>query len=88
MSEYDIGWDVQDLRSRLERLEAGSGGAAGKKGEVRGASALREVSGGLSEHPPVLWKLEAGERLPPFALSLLRLPFPMPHRLWPGSCLQ
>src|SRR5262249_28287521 len=33
---------------------------------------------GLSDAPPHLWKLEANERIPPFAASLLRLPFPPP----------
>jgi len=78
MNEYEIGKDVQDLRSRLERLEAEFTGRTGRLGEQGIATRRHEVSGGLSDAPPLLWKLEANERIPPFAASLLRLPFPPP----------
>src|SRR5262245_44292809 len=81
MNEYEIGKDVQDLRSRLERLEAEFGGRPGRDLREWGIATRRhEVSGGLSDAPPHLWKLEANERIPPFAASLLRLPFPPPRQ--------
>jgi hypothetical protein len=81
MNDYEIGKDVQDLRARLEQLEAGLNGRSEQNFKAgRGASAHHGVSGGLSDAPPEHWKLEGKERIPPFAASLLRLPFPLPSR--------
>lgn len=81
MNEYEIGKDVQDLRSRLERLETESGrrprGGLGAPGI---ASQRHVVSGGLSDAPPIHWKLGPKEQIPPFAASLLRLSFPPPRQ--------
>ena len=61
MSEHEIGREIHDPRSRLERLEASSGtkpscGCAAD----RGASHFHQSSGGVAETKPVEWKLEKG----------------------------
>jgi hypothetical protein len=75
MNEYGIGREVDDLRSRLERLEANSGVKLGGRGAAdRGASFFHQSSGGVAETKPVEWKLEKGARLPPFLSSFMRVP--------------
>src|ERR1700733_9092575 len=92
MSEHEIGREIHDLRSRLERLEASSGtkpscGCAAD----RGASHFHQSSGGVAETKPVEWKLEKGARFPPFLLSYLRIPlagafiFEPPPKRKPGA---
>jgi hypothetical protein len=75
MSEYEIGRDIQDLRSRLARLEANSGikpdcGCV----EDRGASMVHQASTAVADAAPLEWKLEKGARFPPFLLGLLGVP--------------
>jgi hypothetical protein len=75
MSEHEIGREIHDLRSRLERLEASSGTKPGCGCAAdRGASHFHQSSGGVAETKPVEWKLEKGARFPPFLLSYLRIP--------------
>src|SRR6202020_3404672 len=75
MSEHEIGREIHDLRSRLERLEASPGTKPGWGcAPDRGASHFHQSSGGVAETKPVEWKLEKGARFPPFLLSYLRIP--------------
>jgi hypothetical protein len=80
MNEHEIGREVQELGSRLERIEAslrarpGSGGMDGD----RGSSRYHESLGG-TEKKPVEWKLKKGDPLSPFLSTLMRLPLlPVP----------
>jgi hypothetical protein len=80
MSEYEIGRDVQDLRSRVERIESSLRMKPGWAGaDDRGTSISHEISGGTSDVIPVLWKPKAGEPVPPFLSSLLGVPLARDH---------
>jgi hypothetical protein len=76
MNEHEIGREVQELGSRLERIEASLGikpGCGCVDGD-RGASRHHESSGGIAQTKPVEWRLKKGDHLPPFLTSLMRLP--------------
>ena len=76
MNEHEIGREVQELGSRLERIEASlrvKPGYGGVNGD-RGSSRYHKSSGGVAEKKPVEWKLKKGDPLPPLLSSLMRLP--------------
>ena len=76
MNEHEIGREVQELGSRLERIEASlrvKPGYAGVNGD-RGSSRYHKSSGGVAEKKPVEWKLKKGDTLPPLLSNLMRLP--------------
>jgi hypothetical protein len=75
MSDYEIGRDLQELRSRVERLEA-------SLGEHRAPSILRGkgrverhgILPGVDLHKePTVWKPERGMAVPPFFNAILGL---------------
>jgi hypothetical protein len=74
MSEYEIGRDLQDLRSRIEALEGGAHGhgarslAAGRKERFRVAPGLD------AQKAPVIWKQHKDAHLPPYYNRLLGFP--------------
>ena len=72
MSNYEIGRDLQELRSRIEKLETSYGlrDAAGGNGH---GTAVRRHSP-RSKQKPVLWAPEKGARIPPFFNWLFGLP--------------
>ena len=76
MGEYEIGRDLQELRSRVERLEAFRGDdriASGRPG--LGVATFREgFAGAAANSTPVHWKGGKREHVPPFVYSLLDLP--------------
>jgi hypothetical protein len=74
MSEYEIGRDIQELRSRVERIESSLSMKPGWSGaDDRGKS--HKTSVGASDAAPALWKPDPGERVSPFLSSLLGVPF-------------
>jgi hypothetical protein len=75
MGDYEIGRDLQELRSRVERLE-------GLLGEHRAPSIMRGkgrverlgISPGVELHKePTVWKTERGMAVPPFFNAILGL---------------
>jgi hypothetical protein len=75
MSEYEIGRDIQELKSRIERIETGFEESQTVATRAAGRAASRRTSGAiLTEHAPIKWKPQKGELLPPFVNGLLRLP--------------
>jgi hypothetical protein len=75
MSEYEIGRDIQELKSRIERIETGFEESQTVATRAAGRAASRRTSGAiLTEHAPIVWNPQKGERLPPFVHGLLRLP--------------
>jgi hypothetical protein len=73
MSEYEIGRDVQELRSRVEVLEGGTPGR--KRTAAAGTSEGHRAAAGVDiQKPPIAWKQTKGVLLPPLTHSLLRLP--------------
>ena len=76
MNEHEIGREVQDLRSRLQRIEMSLGvkpGCGCNDGD-RGATRHHESSNDLAQKKPVEWKLKKGDHLPPLLSSLMRIP--------------
>jgi hypothetical protein len=74
MSEYEIGRDLQDLRSRIEALEGGGHGHAAQR-VAAGRMAEFSVAPGISrEKPPVVWKPKKDVHLPPFLNRRLGFP--------------
>jgi len=74
MSEYEIGRDLQELRTRVERLE----GKPARFNE-RSVKAGTLVSGQANIHPakkPILWSQRKGVEFPPFINGFFRFP---PH---------
>ena len=87
MSEYEIGRDIQELKSRLDRLEAGLPGGQGPHGPRRVAAM---VHAGVREKHPILWKQQRGLSLPTFAHGMLGLAPDLKvedaeSKTWPGS---
>jgi len=75
MSEYEIGRDLSDLRCRVDRLESALGGDRLPIQASAGVAVCHAaISGVAADKPPVLWKPEKHEYLPPFIYSLLGLP--------------
>jgi hypothetical protein len=73
MSEYEIGRDLQDLRSRIEALEGGPHGR-GVERLARGSLEKFRVAPGIDlQTKPIIWKQEKGAHLPPFVNRLLGL---------------
>ena len=94
MSDYEIGKEIQGLSSRIDRIELRLGvKTACRCTENANISMIRhEATGGISDKEPVLWKLEKGERLPPFISSFMHLPLgvhqfaaPPRSKTWTGS---
>jgi hypothetical protein len=72
MNEYELGRDIQILRSRIEQLESHL------SPEVRarhsGTSAIHEVSAGVTPHrEPLHWKPDKAMQWPPFLSRFLRV---------------
>jgi len=75
MSEYEIGRDFQELRSRVERLEAFLGHdrmVVERRGV--GVATISPRIRAATDTKPIHWKLKKGEQLPPFVYSRLSLP--------------
>jgi hypothetical protein len=71
MSEYEIGRDLQALRSRVELLESGGQG----RRQTAGTSEGHRAAAGLdAQKKPIVWKQTKGVLPPPFMHNLLRLP--------------
>jgi hypothetical protein len=71
MSEYEIGRDLQDLRSRIEALEGGEHGA---ERSAKGRMERFRVAPGIDlQAAPIVWKQKKDAHLPPFANRLLGL---------------
>jgi|HubBroStandDraft_6_1064221.scaffolds.fasta_scaffold402757_2 hypothetical protein len=73
MSEYEIGRDLQELRSRVEVLE---GGAPGRKrtAAVGTSEGHRATAGVDAQTRPITWKQTKGVLPPAFTHGLLRIP--------------
>jgi hypothetical protein len=76
MGEYKIGRDFQELRSRIECLEAhiGEDRTISNRRGAGVAVGHAAFSGVTADKPPVIWKPEKHEHLPPFIYSLLGVP--------------
>ena len=76
MGEYEIGRDFQELRSRIERLEAFREDDRMVSGRLGSGVATRHggFSGVAANSRPIHWKADKREKLPPFVYSLLDLP--------------
>ena len=66
MSEYEIGRDLQDLRSRIEALEGGGHGHGAQRFAAGGMAEFSVAPGISREKPPVVWKPKKDVHLPPF----------------------
>ena len=87
MSSYEIGRDYQELRSRIDRLEAFLGGDRAIPSE-RGVGVLtgHGASAGVEPHEaPLIWKAEKHAKLPPFVNGILGLPLEIKFNLPPES---
>ena len=74
MSEYEIGRDLQDLRSRIEALEGGAHGHGANR-FAKGSMEKLAVAPGIDlKTAPVVWKLHKDAHLPPFANRRFGLP--------------
>jgi hypothetical protein len=92
MGEYEIGRDLQELRSRIERLEAplsaGQGLLSSRSLGRVAATVQAEVH---NQGHPILWKHDAAMSLPAFVHGFLGLaPAPVTFdtaesKTWPGS---
>ena len=79
MSEYLIGRDVQELRSRIERCEAAFSGGHGAGRRFEAGRARHDLRSGIDhEKKPILWKSKKSSELPLFFYPLLGL-FPQTH---------
>ena len=86
MSDYNIGRDFQELRSRVERLERYWEQQGGLLGAAKAGVAAHRLSGGVDQQKePILWKAEKHSHLPPFMNSLLGLPAGLKFDLAPES---
>lgn len=74
MSEYEIGRDLQELRWRVERLEAVP---PGRLRAVGGSEVHRTLAGIDSQKAPIAWKQHKDVQLPPFVHSIFGLPHPI-----------
>jgi len=75
MSDYEIGRDIQELRSRIERMEGSPFGGSWPPGAAEGRHGLGRIAvaheGGI--HPdkkPLVWKPKAAVKLEPFLYGL------------------
>jgi hypothetical protein len=74
MNEYEIGRDLQDLRSRIEALEGGAHGHGANR-FAQGSMERLAVAPGIDAHAkPIVWKQHKDAQLPPFANRLFGLP--------------
>jgi hypothetical protein len=83
MNSYEIGRDYQELRSRIDRLEAFLGGDRAIFSE-RGVGVLtgHVASAGVEPHEaPLIWKAEKHAQLPPFVNGILGLPLEIKFNL-------
>lgn len=87
MGEYEIGRDLQALRSRIERLESGHSGGRERwqdHGEPAGHGShypaghaphgisLHSIEAGVHpEKKPIVWKAEKNFKMPPFLSGML-----------------
>lgn len=80
MGEYEVGRDLQDLRSRIERLEHGCGCHGHHHGQHDHPSHRATSVGRMlpspeigidTERKPVLWKAEKAFKMPPVFAGLL-----------------
>jgi hypothetical protein len=74
MSEYEIGRDLQELRSRVECLERVP---PGRLPAVGGSEVHRASAGIDAQKAPIAWKQAKDVHLPPFAHLILGLPHPI-----------
>jgi hypothetical protein len=79
MDMYSIGRDVEELRSRLERLEDACLSGRERLDADRRSDWSGSISGDLEasvdfEKDPILWELEEGAQFPPFLFYLFGLP--------------
>jgi hypothetical protein len=79
MNEYEIGRDIQELRSRIERCEAALPRVAQRWDDRQPPDWSGSIIGDLKasvdpERKPILWKLEKGAPFPPFLTTLFGLP--------------
>jgi hypothetical protein len=71
MSEYEIGRDLQELKSRVQLLENGIPG----RGRATGAAEGHRASAGVDpQRPPIAWKQHKDALPPHFTHGVLRLP--------------
>ena len=73
MNEYEIGRDLQDLRSRIQALEGGSHGHAVERLAMGKMETLRVAPGIDSQVKPIVWKQQKDAYLPPFVNRRLAL---------------
>lgn len=74
MNEYEIGRDLQDLRSRIEALEGGAHGHGANRFAKGSMERLAVAPGIDAQAKPIVWKQHKDALLPPFANRLLGLP--------------
>ncbi len=79
MNEYEIGRDIQELRSRIERLERTfSGGRepseADRRSEWSGRIFVDQKTSVDFEKEPIIWQLKKGAAFPPFLFNLFGYP--------------
>jgi hypothetical protein len=84
MNEYEIGRDIQILRSRLERLESQPSPEA--RGRHSGTSGIHATSAGVAPNrEPHHWKPDKAVQWPPFLSRFLRVSerlLPQPNLLF------
>jgi hypothetical protein len=90
MSNYDIGRDIQELRSRIDRIENAFSGCH----ERLDVDRRSDWSGSISVDPkmsvdcgkePILWELEKMAAFPPFLFALFGLPLNTQFNIAPES---
>jgi hypothetical protein len=76
MSLYEIGRDIQELRSRIERLEGSDVNRReeGGRGEWSGRVSIDQKTGVDFDKDPILWELPQGRQFPPFLATLFGYP--------------
>jgi hypothetical protein len=74
MSEYEIGRDLQELRSRIEALEAGFPRPGDRLLARQVGKAASAAEGGVDrEKPPIVWTQQKAVEVPTFVHGLLGL---------------
>jgi hypothetical protein len=76
VSNYEVGRDIQELRSRIERLEGFPFGGPGTAGTPEGRHGLGRIAvaheaGIHPDKKPIVWKPKAAVKLEPFLYGLL-----------------
>ena len=74
MSEYEIGRDLQDLRSRMEALEGGARGHGAHRLTTGQMERFHFAPGLDAQKAPVVWKQHKDAHLPPYYNRLLGFP--------------